>query len=357
MRCRVKEYISLRGPLRLQHGDRFVLPLLRGHLIYGSHDWSKPKEKLFLLDTSAPDASKLRTSTRGGFPLSSRDGLVLACVGVAKELRVCDPSTGRSLTLPSEPKFRGWSEKSYVLLVGDCDKAATSVGRHFQLVKACLDMSPYGGNLQFQTFSTEHGAWGLYTETWLPNLQSRFQRSLGKALVNAGDVHWICQTDTRSYVLRLRVKAAKVLVTKLPKGFAHNEEHQKLLATSSVSGDVLVLVAHDDKISAWAQSQHTAKWKQRPHVVINMTETILRFLDKAGGSCIPPTKPVKFNLVWFAQRSGIVLINACSGSFWLDLQSTEIVRWFSDNRVPYTTQNIPFEMSLTAWVPTFSSTL
>ena len=45
MRCGVKEYISLRGPLRLQHGDRFVLPLLRGHLIYGSHDWSKPKEK------------------------------------------------------------------------------------------------------------------------------------------------------------------------------------------------------------------------------------------------------------------------------------------------------------------------
>ncbi|XBH59703.1 hypothetical protein VPH35_114395 [Triticum aestivum] len=263
MRCRVKEYISLRAPLRLQHGDRFVLPLLRGHLIYGSHDWSKPKEKLFLLDTSAPDATKLRTSTRGGFPLSSRDGLVLGRVGVAKELRVCDPATGRSLTLPSEPMFRGWSEKSYVLLVGDCDKA----------------------------------------------------------LVTGGAVHWLCQTDTGSYVLRLRVKAAKVIVTKLPKGFPHNEEHQKLLATSSVGGDVLVLVAHDDKISAWAQSQHTAKWKQRPHVVINMTETILRFLDKAGGSCIPPTKPVKFSLVWFAEKSGTVLINACRGSFWLDLQS------------------------------------
>ena len=76
MRCRVKEYISLRGPLRLQHGDRFVLPLLRGHLVYGSYDWSKPNEKLFLLDTSAPDATNLRTSTRGDFPLASRDCLV-----------------------------------------------------------------------------------------------------------------------------------------------------------------------------------------------------------------------------------------------------------------------------------------
>jgi hypothetical protein len=218
-------------------------------------------------------------------------------------------------------------------------------------------MSQYGGNLQFQTFSTEHGAWGLYTETWLPNLQSRFQRSLGKALVTGSAVHWLCQTDTGSYVLRLRVKAAKVMVTKLPKVFPHHGEHQKLLATSSVGGDVLVLVAHDDKISAWAQSKHTAKWQQRPHVVIDMTETILRFLDKAGGSCIPPTKPVKFKLVWFAESSGIVLINTCNGFFWLDLHSMKIVRWFSDHRVSYTTQNIPYEMSLTAWVPTFSSTL
>ena len=88
-----------------------------------------------------------------------------------------------------------------------------------------------------------------------------------------------------------------------------------------------------------------------------MTEIILWFLDKAGGSCIPPTKPVKFSLVCFAESSGIVLITACNGFFWLDLRSMKIVRWFSERRVLYTTQNIPYEMSLTAWVPTFNSTL
>ncbi|XP_044955938.1 uncharacterized protein LOC123406981 [Hordeum vulgare subsp. vulgare] len=363
MRCRVKEYISLRHPLRLRQGDRFVLPLLRGHLMYRSHDWSEPKEQLFLMDTSAPDATKLRTATGGGFPLSSRDGLVLARVGAAaKELRVCDPATGRSMTLPPEPAFpRTWGA-NYVLLVSDDDKGGTtSVGRHFQVVKAYLNMSEYGGylHLQFQTFSSEHGAWGLYTETWLPYVQcGRLKRSLDKALVTGGAVHWLFMTDTGFYVLKLRVGAAKVMVTKLPKGFPHHLwEHQKLLAASSVGGDVLVLVADDDRMSVWAQSKHTAKWKQRPHVVINMTETILRFLDKEGGGCIPPTKPVGFSLVSFAEKSGTVLIKACNGFFWLDLRTMEIVRWFWDHGVPYTTHNIPYEISLTAWVPTFSSTL
>uniref|UniRef100_M8C657 Uncharacterized protein n=1 Tax=Aegilops tauschii TaxID=37682 RepID=M8C657_AEGTA len=200
MRCRVKEYISLHGPLRLQQVDRFVLPLLRGNLIYQSHGWPKPEEELFLVDTSAPDATKLRTASRGGFPLSSRDGLVLARVGLVQELRVCDPATGRSLTLPSQQAFPRTTG------------GATSVGRHFQVVKAYLEMSQYGGNLQLQTFSSEHGVWGLYTNNYLPNLfGNHLQQSLGKALVTGGTVHWLCQTDTGSYVLKLRVRAAKVL--------------------------------------------------------------------------------------------------------------------------------------------------
>ncbi|XBH75399.1 hypothetical protein VPH35_102160 [Triticum aestivum] len=332
---RVKEYISLHGPLCLQQGDRFVLPLLRGNLIYQSHGWPKPEEELFLVDTSVPDATKLRTASRGGFPLSSRDGLVLARVGLAQELRVCDPATGRSLTLPSEQAFPRTTG------------GATSVGRHFQVVKAYLEMSQYSGNLQLQTFSSEHGVWGLYTNNYLPNLfGNHLQQSLGKAL-----------TDTGSYVLKLRVRAAKVMARMLPKGFPHHEQHQKLLATSSAGRDVLVLVAEEDKISAWAQSKHIGKWQQRPHVVINMTEKISRFLEKEGGSCIPPTNPVQFKLIWFAEKSGTVLIDTCRGFFWLDLQSMEIVRWFLDHRIPYTTHNIPYEMSLTAWVPTFSSTL
>ncbi|XP_044405425.1 uncharacterized protein [Triticum aestivum] len=355
---RVKEYISLHGPLCLQQGDRFVLPLLRDNLIYQSHGWPKPEEELFLVDTSVPDATKLRTASRRGFPLSSRDGLVLARVGLAQELRVCDPATGRSLTLPSEQAFPRTTGVNYVVLVRGDDKGATSIGRHFQVVKAYLEMSQYSGNLQLQTFSSEHGVWVLYTNNYLPNLfGNHLQQSLGKALVTGGTVHWLCQTDTGSYVLKLRVRAAKVMARMLPKGFPHHEQHQKLLATSSAGRDVLVLVAEEDKIAAWSQSKHTGKWQQRPHVVINMTEKISRFLEKAGGSCIPPTNPVQFKLIWFAEKSGTVLIDTCRGFFWLDLQSMEIVRWFLDHRIPYTTHNIPYEMSLTAWVPTFSSTL
>ncbi|VAI41911.1 unnamed protein product [Triticum turgidum subsp. durum] len=358
MRCRVKEYISLHGPLHLRHGDRFVLPLLRGHLIYRQRDWSMPKEELFLVDTTVPDATKLRMATGGGIPLSSRDGLVLARVGVAKELRVCDPATGRSLTLPSEPAFRWVSRINYVLIVGDHDEGVTPVGRHFHVVMAYLDTSQYRPHLKLRTYSSEHGVWGCYTEIQVPSLQgSRLQGCLNKPLVVGGAVHWFCLTDTGTYVLKLNVRGVKVMVTKLPKSFPHHGRHPKLLATSSMDGNVLLLVADGDKMSAWAQSKHTALWQQRPHVVINMTETILRFLDKVGGSCIPPTKPVQFNLVWLAERSGTVLINACDGFFWLDLQSMEIVRWFSDRRVQYMTENnIPYEMSLTAWVPTFSST-
>ncbi|XBI42972.1 hypothetical protein VPH35_107804 [Triticum aestivum] len=334
MRCRVKEYISLRGPLRLQHGDRFVLPLLRGNLIYQSQGWLKPEEELFLVDTSAPDATKLRKANRGGFPLSSRDGLVLPRVGLAQELRVCDPATGRSLTLPSEQGFPRTTGVNYVLLVCGDDKGATSVGRHFQVIKAYLQMSQYSGNLQLQTFSSEHGVWGLYTNTYLPNLISNhLQQSLGKALVTGDTVHWLCLTDTGSYVLKLRVR-----------------QHRRPVAMCSCS-------SLKRTRSAWAQSKHTGNWQQRPHVVINMTEKISRFVDKAGGSCISPTNPVQFKLIWFAEKSGTVLIDTCRGFFWLDLQSMEIVRWFLDHRIPYTTHNIPYEMSLTAWVPTFSSTL
>ncbi|XP_044416047.1 uncharacterized protein [Triticum aestivum] len=159
MRCRVKEYISLRAPLRLRDGDHFVLPLLRGHLIYRHRDWSMPKDELFVVDTTAPYATKLRTATGGGIPLSSRDGLVLARVGVAKELRVCDPATGRSLTLPSEPTFRWVSGINYVLIVGDHDEGVTPVGRHFHVVMAYLDTSQYRPHLKLCTYSSEHRVW------------------------------------------------------------------------------------------------------------------------------------------------------------------------------------------------------
>ncbi|KAF7087968.1 hypothetical protein CFC21_091124 [Triticum aestivum] len=226
MRCRVKEYISLRAPLRLRDGDHFVLPLLRGHLIYRHRDWSMPKDELFVVDTTAPYATKLRTATGGGIPLSSRDGLVLARVGVAKELRVCDPATGRSLTLPSEPTFRWVSGINYVLIVGDHDEVPPSPEALHLLVGA--------------------QSVGCYTEIQVPSLQgSRLQGRLNKPLVVGGAVHWFCLTDTGTYVLKLNVRAVKVMVTKLPKSFPHNGRHPKLLATSSTDGNVLLLVARE----------------------------------------------------------------------------------------------------------------
>uniref|UniRef100_A0A8R7UQV1 F-box domain-containing protein n=2 Tax=Triticum urartu TaxID=4572 RepID=A0A8R7UQV1_TRIUA len=100
MRCRVKEYIRLRGRLRLRHGDRFVLPLLRGHLIRGHHR----KKELFLVDTAAADDTTMhRATTISSVPLASRDGLVLLLVD--GELRVCNQVTATSQTLPPEPAF------------------------------------------------------------------------------------------------------------------------------------------------------------------------------------------------------------------------------------------------------------
>ena len=80
MRCRVKEYIRLRGRLRLRHGDRFVLPLLRGHLIRGHQydDRHHRKKELFLVDTAAADDTTMKRATNNrSFPLETSDVLVL----------------------------------------------------------------------------------------------------------------------------------------------------------------------------------------------------------------------------------------------------------------------------------------
>ena len=150
----------------------------------------------------------------------------------------------------------------------------------------------------------------------------------------------------------------------LPENFPCGGWCHQLLATSSAGGCLIVLVTDGDKISVWAQAKQTGKWQRRPRVVIE-TETILQFLDEAGGSRPPPSQwEVKheIKLLWFAQRSGTVLIKvlinmSTVGYFWLNLQSMKIVRWFSDRGEEYPTGNMPYEMNLAAWVPTFSSTL
>ncbi|XP_044948958.1 uncharacterized protein LOC123398561 [Hordeum vulgare subsp. vulgare] len=379
MRCRLKHNPGLhlhgRLRLRLRHGDRFVLPLLRGHLIRGC--WRKKKEELFLMDTTAADATRLHTVTdttdatelhtvtnAGSFPLASRDGLILTRVG--QELRVSDPATGNSHTLPSQPVFplvvgrqaQATREIGYDLLVGDNeDKGGTAVGRHFQVVMAYVELSQHRRLLQLQTFSSEHDAWGRYTEIRAPKLHgSRLQEGLGRALVVDNNTMYLSlMTDTRAYVLKLHVKT-EVMALMLLDSFPRSRWHNQILATLSAGGNPTMLVAEGNKMLAWAQSKQTGKWQQRPHVVFE-TDAISRFLDKVDGGIRPLPWPSQLHLVSFAKRSGTVLIMSVNCFFWLDLQSMKIVRWFSVHDGPDMVENIPYEINLTDWVPTFNSRL
>lgn len=373
MRRRVKDYTGLGGRLHLRHSDHFVLPLLRGHLIHMyKYGRTQRKDQLSLVDTTAADATTLRRAIGvEGFPLASSNGLVLT--RVARSLRVWDPAARRRQILPSKLTFpvdvvdtqQDDAMPSYVLLVGDGDDdGATAVSQQFHVVMAYLELSQHCRNVHFQTFSSEHGAWGRYNKIRVPKLQgSNLQRPLGTALVVGDAAHWLCLTDKGDYVLKLHVRVEQVTVMMLPESFSRRGWYHQLLATSSAGGCPIVLTADGDKISAWAQSKQTGKWQRRPRVVIE-TETILQFLDEAGGSRPPPSRwPVKheLKLLWFAERSGTVLIKvlinmSTVGYFWLNLQSMKIVRWFSDPGVEYPTGNMPYEMNLVAWVPTFSST-
>ncbi|OEL33374.1 hypothetical protein BAE44_0005607 [Dichanthelium oligosanthes] len=163
----------------------------------------------------------------------------------------------------------------------------------------------------------------------------------------------------------LHVGAARVTVTTLPASFprsvvrnAWDPRHIKysyLLATTSVGGSPIVLVADDERISAWPQSKHTKKWKQRPWVVIEKEE-ILRFNNVgevlAGKS---PGTVQRVELKCFAERSGAVLIRIKCVFFWLDLQTMKIVRHFSDPRVDYEEVYCSIEICSSSWVPTFST--
>ncbi|OEL17018.1 hypothetical protein BAE44_0021962 [Dichanthelium oligosanthes] len=366
-RARLADNPNLRARLRLRHTDRFVPPLLRGDLVHTHVGfYTDRKSELYLLDTAvtrdAAATCRLRRVTTGGFPLASRDGLLL--LRMDKNLRVCDPATGRSQTvpLPESLPVAVQHNGKYVLLVGDGEDggagAITGTGRPFQVLLACLELSQHRRYLRIQIFSSDHAAWSRATDIRTPNLQgSRLKRGLGRALVVGGAVHWLCLTDTGAYALKLHVRAAQVTVTTLPESVpqSHNWWHEPLLATSSAGGSPVVLFADGGKVLAWAQSKQTAKWKPQPQVVVE-TEAMLRFLDSAGGTKPSVWTTSELDLVWFAERSGAVLIRMSHDHFfWLDLQSMEIVRWFSDRRIMYGAQHCPYEMNLSDWVPTFSS--
>ncbi|TVU37379.1 hypothetical protein EJB05_10690, partial [Eragrostis curvula] len=291
------------------------------------------KSELYLVDTTAADATKVRMVT-GDFPsspLASRDGLLL--VRAAKELHVCDPATGRSQVLPSEPTFprddpgQDYDPLKYVLFAGDSAGGGTgaTVGRPFQLLIARLALSQHRYHLQIQIFSSEHDTWGPYTEVRIPNLYGvRLIRDLGMALVVGGAVHWLCLTNCGSYVIKLHVRAAQVTARELPGSFPSYGWHaQYLVATASPGGSPIVLVADNGNISAWSQSKQTMKWKQKPQLVIDDDELFRYALDMGGVRPVQVTEKVQLH--WFAERSGLVLIEIrYCGFIWLDIRTMEI---------------------------------
>ncbi|RLN35854.1 hypothetical protein C2845_PM03G15450 [Panicum miliaceum] len=364
--------------LRLRHAGRFVPSLLRGHL-EARYTSNYRNVVLHLVDTTVPGTTKARvltaadgfppppdgTNARRQSPLASRDGLLLVCITdwqpprEEQELRVCDLATGRSQTLPPEPAFPGVAQKlwePYVLLVGDGEAGGASGIRPFQVLKTNLVMSDHHRYLETQTFSSEKGAWGEYTEIRAPHFRaSALLRGGGKPLVAGGAVHWLCVTNSGCYVLKLHVRTARAVVTALPMSFpclaAHEWGVDYLLATTAAGGELMVLVADSRKknnIYAWVQTKPTAKWTQRPQVVMEY-RAMLRFRNMRWSG----TFDVK--LRWFAERSGLVLLSSHGyGDFWLDLRSMEIVRWFPG--APGA-RSLPYEMDLASWVPTFSSTI
>lgn len=108
-------------------------------------------------------------------------------------------------------------------------------------------------------------------------------------------------------------------------------------------GSPVVLAVYGEEIYAWTQSKHTAaSWSPQPQVVIEHEAIISRFLadddDDLG-------ETEQASLVWFAERSGIVLIQMDDNHFfWLDLQSKQIVRWSSDARTRNKTIYCPCDL-------------
>ncbi|KAL6642422.1 hypothetical protein ACP70R_020603 [Stipagrostis hirtigluma subsp. patula] len=343
--------------LRLRHAGRFVPSLLHGHLL-GNWDTD-----LRLVDTTTAEAATRTFSPGGGggasasymLPIAARDGLALIRLSDDR-LRVFSPATGRSHTLPPRSTHDGGQ---YVLLVGD--GVGGIVGRPFQVlnVKTVLTKT-YG--LQIQIFSSERGTWGPSTEVPTPVTQrTHWLQQLVKPLVVGDTVNWLYKSNNLHYIFTLHVGKAQVTLTKLPTSFDlactipfAMPRAQILLATASTSRNLMVLVANDDNISAWVQSDHTVRWKEQPQVIIEH-EAFRRF---AKPSQTIESRLGSFRLKWFGERSGIVIIGVPSLGclFWLDLQTKEIVRWFPYSSATAFGLICPYEMDLSSWVPTLRKT-
>ncbi|KAK3136382.1 hypothetical protein QOZ80_5BG0433150 [Eleusine coracana subsp. coracana] len=357
------------GCLRLRHTtERFIPSLLRGFLV---EKWSND---MYIVDHTTVHATKLLSlsdyfssvtdaeSLAECQPITARNGLVLLNVrGPEHGLFVFSPATGHSQSIPPGPTFDG----TYVLLVGD---GALNRPFNFKVIKVRRpSFTARRCSLQIQTFSSEQGTWGPLTEVPTPlTYGTTGLRRVANHLVISDTVHWLCHSNTSYYVLKLQVgDASMVTVTKLPQSFhracSRARPAEILLATETVAGSPVVLLAHKDKVCRWVlSSKLTNKCKKQPEVVIE-NEAILSFARARG---LIKESLGRVRLEWFAERSGVVLISTpCCGFFWLDIRSKEILGWYKGSWTVGSKSwsmdcnaNCPYEIDLSSWVPSLYKT-
>ncbi|KAF8679411.1 hypothetical protein HU200_045755 [Digitaria exilis] len=338
---------------RLRHtGGRFVLPLLRGHLTGPTYRPTKQAEATTTSTCSTPPPPWPPSSPRLVFPppphgeetfefepLDSRGGLVLLALTTttssntySRHLRVCDPVTRHSHTFPLAGTPLSSYGCSYVLFVGGEGGGAGQPS--FRVLEARLDVLC----LRIQTYSSEHGAWGPRTSVPAPGLDVGYDYHLAadsKPLVVGDVVHWLYLTPSSTHVIMLHVGATspRAKVTTLPASFPRapvsprytsdwnyggrrRKHYSYLLATATPGGTPVVLVADDEKVTAWPQYKGSKIWKQQPWTVIDS-------VGELPAKTI--SRSVRVKLECFAETSGALLIRIYDrGFFWLDLQSKAI---------------------------------
>jgi hypothetical protein len=96
-----------------------------------------------------------------------------------------------------------------------------------------------------------------------------------------------------------------------------------------------VLVSDGRKILCWSQTKRTTKWKPQPQLATN-SQALVQFGLNSGWR--RTTEAIEVKLHWFAERSGVALVQATYNDFfWLDLRTMKIVRWFSDSLMTFAT--------------------
>ncbi|CAN6352996.1 unnamed protein product [Urochloa humidicola] len=264
----------------------------------------------------------------------------------------------------------GISAQSHVLLTGGCD----GIGCHFRLLAANLHSPPADDRaacccLQTQAYSSDAGAWGPITETWVIGLPQGAEFVRPAALVLDGVAHWLCMSsDHKSYyVLTFSSKPLTATATVIRaaeeedgggrRRRLHGSRPEELLLVSSpVEGRVSLLVAEQQglEISLWTPPLPAdpagSCW----------TRQVMVDAEKIRRAAAPRERELpldgKHELKWFGEKSGGVLVRvvepvcACSFYYMLDMRTRRVRRvWRLRDRDVLVF--FPYEMDLSFWRP------